>query len=100
MAIKNCLLDYRFKLKFKTQKQMAKYLGVDKGTYCNWENNRYQPSIDQLFDIADKLEVQITDIIYRDNEPEIKNIKPKEVKVSNNDKSKNKVPKRITSYSF
>ena len=28
MKVKNCLLDYRFKLKIKTQKQFAEYLGV------------------------------------------------------------------------
>ena len=98
MKVKNCLLDYRFKLKIKTQKQFAEYLGVNQQTYNKWENNIVQPPLDILFDIADILGVSITDIVYpSDSSINIPDIKKREIP---KEKIKKDVPKRITTFSF
>lgn len=98
MKVKNCLLDYRFKLKIKTQKQFAEYLGVNQQTYNKWENNIVQPPLDILFDIADILGVTITDIVYpSDSSINIPDIKKREIP---KEKIKKDVPKRITTFSF
>ena len=98
MKVKNCLLDYRFKLKIKTQKQFAEYLGVNQQTYNKWENNIVQPPLDILFDIADILGVSITDIVYpSDSSINIPDIKKRDIP---KEKIKKDVPKRITTFSF
>lgn len=99
MKVKNCLLDYRFKLKIKTQKEFAEYLGIDPVSYNKIENNQHQPKLETLFDIAKILGVSITDIVYQedseiDNIPDIQPIKKEVSKIEKD------IPKRITTFSF
>lgn len=102
MDIKNCLLDYRFKLKMKTQKEFANYLGVNQQTYNKWENNVTQPPLSELFDIAEILGVSITDIVHpADKEINIPNNIQKITSQAPKTKDIEKnIPNRITKYSF
>ena len=102
MKVKNCVLDYRFKLKIKTQKEFAEYLDINPQTYNKYENNVSQPPLEVLYDIAKILGVSITDICYPADEkiPDI----PKNVEVNKNEnkniKNDKDIPNRITSFSF
>ena len=50
----------------KKQSDFAKFLGYSISKYNDMENNKRQPSIQQLFKIADKLNLKITDIVYKE----------------------------------
>lgn len=62
--VKNRLLEIRLKLGYKKQKDFAEYLSLRQPQYNRYENNIAQPSIEQLFQIANKLEININDIVY------------------------------------
>ncbi|WP_186430868.1 helix-turn-helix transcriptional regulator [Clostridium sp. BSD9I1] len=64
MAIKNRLLEIRFKLGYKTQKDFAEYLGIRRVQYNKYENNKEQPTLEVLYKISLKLNVKMEDIIY------------------------------------
>ena len=51
---------------YKKQIDFAKFLGYSISKYNDMENNKRQPSIQQLFEIADKLNLKITDIVYKE----------------------------------
>ena len=46
-----------------SQRQMAKIFHVSQGTYNNWENDKTEPSIDQLIALADFFDTTVDDLI-------------------------------------
>jgi len=58
-----------------SQREMAKNLGVSQGTYCNWENNRTEPSIEQLIEIARFFSVSVDYLVGNSDEIGIINVK-------------------------
>ena len=49
--------------KKKTGKWLAEQIGKDPSTVSKWCSNKSQPSLEDLFRIADLLEVNYTDLI-------------------------------------
>ena len=49
--------------KKKTGKWLAKQIGKDPSTVSKWCSNKAQPSLEDLFRIAELLEVNYTDLI-------------------------------------
>ncbi len=47
-----------------TQQQMAEKLFVTQQAISNWENGKAMPDLVQLMDIADKMDVEIYDLLY------------------------------------
>ena len=66
----NKLKELRIKQNL-TQIQVAKYLNTTHQTYNNYENGKYEPSIDMLIKIADLFHTSVDNLI-RDNANEIK----------------------------
>ncbi len=54
-----------------TQVQVAKYLNTTHQSYNNYENEKYEPSIDMLKKLADLYHTSIDNIVGRENENEI-----------------------------
>jgi len=50
-------------IKGKSQKDMANYLGIRRQSISRWENNIAYPSLEHLFELADFLEVSMTDVL-------------------------------------
>lgn len=46
-----------------SQRDMARELNISQGTYNNWENEKTQPSIEQLIDIAKFFDVSVDYVI-------------------------------------
>lgn len=46
-----------------SQRQMAKIFHISQGTYNNWENDKTEPSIQQLKALADFFETSVDDLI-------------------------------------
>ncbi len=67
----NKLKEYRKKQNL-TQTQVAKYLNTTHQTYNNYENNKFEPSIDMLIKLADLFHTSVDNLI-RDNKNEINN---------------------------
>lgn len=51
-----------------TQRELAEKIGVKNYTVANWEQNRTEPSIKDLVDLADFFEVSIDYLIGREND--------------------------------
>ena len=51
-----------------TQRELAEKIGVKNYTVANWEQNRTEPAIKDLIDIANFFEVSIDYLIGRENE--------------------------------
>lgn len=66
--VKNRLLQIRLSLGYKKQKDFAKFLGFTQPQYNKLENNISQVTIEQLFKIARKLEIDINEIVYYEEE--------------------------------
>lgn len=64
MNIKNRLMDLRLERKFRRQKEFAAYLGLSETYYNKLENNKCIMTIETLFKIARKLNVDINEIVY------------------------------------
>ncbi len=56
------------KEKSLTQQQMADILFVTQQTVSNWEKGKNMPTVDMLGDIADKLGVEVYDLLYTCND--------------------------------
>lgn len=63
--IKNKLLEIRLKLGYKKQKDFAEYLEIARNQYTRYENNQVQPSLEVIYDIAKKLNLNIEDIVEK-----------------------------------
>lgn len=68
--IKNNLLNIRLSLGYKKQKDFAAFLGIEQPKYSKLENNKEQPSLQQLFMIANKLKINISQIVYWEEDKE------------------------------
>lgn len=53
------------------QKDLADFLNIAKSTYCGWEKNISQPSIENLIKLANYFECSVDYIIGRANEADI-----------------------------
>lgn len=65
------LLELR-KEKEMSQREVAKRLFVSQGTYNNWENEKTQPSIEQLILLSKLFDVSIDYIVGNSEDIEIK----------------------------
>lgn len=68
MKIKNKLLDLRLERRFKTQKEFANFLSIGTSYYSKLESNRSLMTLETLFDIAHKLNIDINDIVYSEED--------------------------------
>ena len=50
-----------------SQREIAKIFNISQGTYNNWENNKTEPSIDQLISLAKFFNVTVDYLIDNDN---------------------------------
>lgn len=48
-----------------TQIEIAKMLNIGQSTYSTWENNIYQPDIDNLIKLADILDCSVDKLLGR-----------------------------------
>ena len=73
MAVKNKLLQIRFRLGYKFQQDFAKYLELSQFQYNRYENNVSQPSLETMLKICgpDKLNMDPRRLFYI--EEDIKN---------------------------
>ena len=51
-----------------TQKELAQKIGVKNYTIANWEQNRTEPSIKDLLDVADFFECSVDYLLGREND--------------------------------
>jgi len=56
-----------FKEKKVTNRQIATYLKKSEPTISKWVNNRRQPSLDDLYKIAEYLQIDIRSLLYPSN---------------------------------
>lgn len=56
-------LKYYIKLRGVTQKDLAEYVGVSKGTIVDWKNGRSYPRMDKIQKIAEFLRCEKSDLI-------------------------------------
>ena len=66
-VVKNRLQVIRLSLGYKFQKGFSEFLQINQNQYCRYENNTTQPSLEILFNIAEKLNCKIDDIVYKPN---------------------------------
>lgn len=66
--VKNKLLEIRLRLGYKKQKDFAEYLGFKQAQYNKLENNVSQLTVEQLFQVARKLNLDINEIIFYEEE--------------------------------
>lgn len=64
--IKNRLLQIRLQKGYKNAKDFAKLLEISTSMYSMLENNKRAVSLDNAFDIAEKLNMTINEIWYRE----------------------------------
>lgn len=60
------------------QKDFAKILNVSQGTLSNWERSVHDPDSNTLFFLADYFNVSIDYLLYKTDNPTIKNIRKEE----------------------
>lgn len=68
--VKNRLLEIRLRLGYKKQKDFANFLGIGNSYYSRLENNKDKLTLDTLFSIANKLNININDIVYYEEDPQ------------------------------
>lgn len=64
--LKNRLLEIRLQMGYKFQKDFAEFLGLSKKDYNLIENNKKGISLDNAYLIAEKLEMKIEDIWFKE----------------------------------
>lgn len=64
MGIKNRLKEIRIENGFLSQKDFAKYLGIDRYQYGKYERNVFQPNIEIVFKICILLDIDIKNMFY------------------------------------
>lgn len=62
--MRNRLLEIRLRLGYKKQKDFANFLGLGTSYYSKLENNKDRLTLDNLFMIARKLNIDINDVVY------------------------------------
>lgn len=68
--VKNKLLEIRLRLGYKKQRDFAEFLEMKASYYNKLENNKAVLTVDTLFKIARKLNMEITDIVYFEDDPQ------------------------------
>lgn len=68
--VKNRLLEIRLRLGYKKQRDFAEFLEMKASYYNKLENNKAVLTVDTLFKIARKLNMEITDIVYFEDDPQ------------------------------
>ncbi len=63
-SIKNNLKELRFKQNRMTQEQLANKVNVTRQTILAIENNKYSPSLELAFKIADVFGVSINNVFF------------------------------------
>lgn len=58
-----------------TQKDLGKKMSVSAQTILNWENNVYQPSVNELIKLADIFNVSLDYLVNRERKNNIDDIK-------------------------
>ncbi|NFH80309.1 helix-turn-helix domain-containing protein [Clostridium botulinum] len=66
MGVKNKLLEIRLSLGYKNSKDFADFLGINKSMYSLIENNKRVVNLENAFAIAEKLNMNIEDIWYKE----------------------------------
>lgn len=66
--LKNKLLEIRLKLGYKNSKDFANFLGINKSMYSLIENNKRNVNLENAFDIAEKLNMKIEDIWFKEED--------------------------------
>ncbi|MEX0050344.1 helix-turn-helix transcriptional regulator [Clostridium butyricum] len=66
MGVKNKLLEIRLKMGYKNAKDFAEMLGLSSSMYSLIENNKRTVNLENAFLIAEKLNMKIEDIWYKD----------------------------------
>ncbi len=67
VEMKNRLKEIRIEKGFSSQKEFAKYLGIDKYQYSKYERNIFQPSLKIAFKICILLDIDIKELFYLEN---------------------------------
>jgi transcriptional regulator with XRE-family HTH domain len=70
MGVGSNLRKFRSKTKY-SQRDIADFVGVDKNTYCNWENEISDVKSEFIPKLASILEVDINDLFQFDKKLEI-----------------------------
>lgn len=60
------LKELRLKKRGLTQQQIADEIGVNRGSYSNWEKGKREPSFENLVKLADLLEVSLDSLFGRE----------------------------------
>ncbi|MZK54105.1 helix-turn-helix domain-containing protein [Clostridium beijerinckii] len=68
MGVKNRLLEIRLSLGYKNSKDFAEFLGLNKSMYSLIENNKRNVNLENAYDIAQKLNMKIEDIWYKEKD--------------------------------
>ena len=66
ILLKNRLLEIRLSLGYKFQKDFAEKLGMSKKDYNLIENNKKGISLEKAIDIAEKLNMKVEDIWFKE----------------------------------
>ncbi|WP_105176832.1 helix-turn-helix transcriptional regulator [Clostridium cagae] len=66
MSVKNKLLEIRLSLGYKNSKDFADFLEINKSMYSLIENNKRVVNLENAFAIAEKLNMNIEDIWYKE----------------------------------
>lgn len=64
--LKNNLLKIRLLMGYRYTKDFAEFLEISPNQYGRYENNKEQPSAENLFKICTKLNKQINEILYNE----------------------------------
>jgi len=64
MEVKNKLKEIRMREYMMDSGEFAKFLGVPRSTYSQWETGNNNPTLNKAFEIAEKLERKLVDIWY------------------------------------
>jgi len=52
-------------IKGKSQKELAKYLGIRRQSISRWENNVAFPSLEHLYELSEFLEISMEEILLK-----------------------------------
>lgn len=66
--VKNRLLEIRLKLGYRYAKDFAEYLEINSQQYSRYESNKSQPTLENAYKIAKKLNIKIEEIIKEDEQ--------------------------------
>jgi putative transcriptional regulator len=70
MVVRNRLKKIRHQLEIDHVEDMAKLLGIAKGQYCRFENQKAQPSLETILKVSKILNRSVEQIVYLDETPE------------------------------